>query len=106
LAQHHFNDHEALAAVLHDLFANPEANGFPASDACVSPILGSRGAIEFLAHVCGASATPGAATLAARPLLNLMRIRRENCDCLPLAMPTSPLISGVVRPPDRTAALL
>jgi 23S rRNA (cytidine1920-2'-O)/16S rRNA (cytidine1409-2'-O)-methyltransferase len=66
LDQRHINDLGAVASILHDLFANLEANGFPASDAGVSPILGSRGAIEFLAHVRGTSATPGAATLAAR----------------------------------------
>ena len=70
LAQRHINDLGAVAAaaVLHHLFANLEANGFPASGAGVSPILGSRGAIEFLAHVRGTSATPGAATLAARAI--------------------------------------
>ena len=68
LAQHHINDPGAMAAVLRDLFANLEASGFAASDASVSPIPGSRGAIEFLAHMRGGSATPGAATLAARAI--------------------------------------
>ena len=66
LDQRHINDLGAVAAILRDLFENLEANGFPASDAGVSPILGSRGAIEFLAHVRGTSATPAAAALAAR----------------------------------------
>jgi 23S rRNA (cytidine1920-2'-O)/16S rRNA (cytidine1409-2'-O)-methyltransferase len=68
LAQHHINDRGALARVLYDLFANLEANGLPAIDACVSPILGGRGAIEFLAHVRGDPATPGAEMLAARAI--------------------------------------
>jgi len=68
LAQRHMNDRDAFAPVLHDLFRNLEAIGFPASDAGVSPILGSRGAIEFLAHVRGASETPGAVMLTARAI--------------------------------------
>jgi 23S rRNA (cytidine1920-2'-O)/16S rRNA (cytidine1409-2'-O)-methyltransferase len=71
LAQHHINDRAALAPVLHDLFANLQAKGFPAIDACVSPILGARGAIEFLAHVRGNSATLGPGTLAARAIEEL-----------------------------------
>jgi 23S rRNA (cytidine1920-2'-O)/16S rRNA (cytidine1409-2'-O)-methyltransferase len=68
LAQHHINDRAALAPILHGLFASLQACGFPAIDACVSPILGARGAIEFLAHIQGHSAAPGPATLAARAM--------------------------------------
>jgi 23S rRNA (cytidine1920-2'-O)/16S rRNA (cytidine1409-2'-O)-methyltransferase len=68
LPQRHLNDPSAFASMLHDFFADLEANGFPASDAGVSPILGSRGAIEFLAHIRGACPRLGAATLVARAI--------------------------------------
>jgi 23S rRNA (cytidine1920-2'-O)/16S rRNA (cytidine1409-2'-O)-methyltransferase len=68
LAQRHVNNPGAIAPVLHNLLVNLEASGFPACDAGASPILGSRGAIEFLAHVRVPFATPGAAMLAARAI--------------------------------------
>jgi 23S rRNA (cytidine1920-2'-O)/16S rRNA (cytidine1409-2'-O)-methyltransferase len=71
LAQHQTNDRGALAPVLHDLFANLQDIGFPAIDACVSPILGARGAVEFLAYIRGDSAAPGPETLAARTIEEL-----------------------------------
>jgi 23S rRNA (cytidine1920-2'-O)/16S rRNA (cytidine1409-2'-O)-methyltransferase len=71
LAQHHMDDRRALAAVLHNLFADLQARDLPAVDTCVSPILGGRGAIEFLAHIRDGSATPGAEVLAARAIHEL-----------------------------------
>jgi 23S rRNA (cytidine1920-2'-O)/16S rRNA (cytidine1409-2'-O)-methyltransferase len=71
LAQHHMNDRRALAGVLHNLFADLQASGFPAVAVCVSPILGGRGAIEFLAHIRAGSATPGAEILAAQAIAEL-----------------------------------
>jgi 23S rRNA (cytidine1920-2'-O)/16S rRNA (cytidine1409-2'-O)-methyltransferase len=68
LPQHHMHDRRALAGVLHSLFADLQASGSPAVDACVSPILGGRGAIEFLAHVRATSAAPGPEALAARAI--------------------------------------
>ena len=73
LAQRSMNDRSALKSVLHDLFADLETSGFPAIDACVSPILGGRGAIEFLAHVREASETPRAGTLASQAIDDLDR---------------------------------
>jgi 23S rRNA (cytidine1920-2'-O)/16S rRNA (cytidine1409-2'-O)-methyltransferase len=71
LAQRDMNDHGALATVLHKLFGDLKASGLPAADACVSPILGGRGAIEFLAHIRDGSVTPGADALAARAIHEL-----------------------------------
>ncbi len=42
-------DPAALGAVLLALLRRLDADGFPACDVCVSPILGGRGAVEFLA---------------------------------------------------------
>jgi 23S rRNA (cytidine1920-2'-O)/16S rRNA (cytidine1409-2'-O)-methyltransferase len=71
LAQHHMDDRPALAGVLHSLFADLQASGLPAVDASVSPILGGRGAIEFLAHIRDGSVTPGAEALAVRAIHEL-----------------------------------
>jgi len=73
LAQHQMNDRSALAAVLHNLFTALETTGLPAADACVSPILGGRGAIEFLAHIRTASTAPGAEALVGLTLDELDR---------------------------------
>jgi 23S rRNA (cytidine1920-2'-O)/16S rRNA (cytidine1409-2'-O)-methyltransferase len=71
LAQHHVNDRPALAGVLHHLLAELQASGLPAVDACVSPIVGGRGAIEFLAHIRAGSITPGADALTDRAMSDL-----------------------------------
>ena len=71
LAQHHLNDRPALAGVLHRLLAGLQASGLPAVDACVSPILGGRGAIEFLAHIRDRCITPGADALTDRMMREL-----------------------------------
>jgi len=71
LARKHMGDFGEFAPVLHDLFVNLEAIGFPVTDAGVSPILGGRGAIEFLAYVQSSATTPGAAMLARRAMDDL-----------------------------------
>ncbi len=48
LAQDDIADRTALASVLRKLLDDLHAQGHAPSDACVSPILGGRGAIEFL----------------------------------------------------------
>ena len=49
-------DPDALAVVLLTLLRRLEQIGHPARDACVSPILGGRGAVEFLACFQGGAA--------------------------------------------------
>ena len=71
LARQHMDDFGEFAPVLQDLFVNLEAIGFPVTDADVSPILGGRGAIEFLAYVQSGATTPGAAMLARRAMDDL-----------------------------------
>jgi 23S rRNA (cytidine1920-2'-O)/16S rRNA (cytidine1409-2'-O)-methyltransferase len=53
LAQTEIDDKAALARVLRALFRDLESQGWRASNACVSPILGSRGAVEFLVEFGG-----------------------------------------------------
>lgn len=48
LLQSDIADHSALSNVIDALLARLANDGFPANDACASPILGGRGAIEFL----------------------------------------------------------
>ena len=71
LAQHEMSDRGALARVLHALFERLRASGFAALDACASPILGGRGAVEFLAHIRDATAPPRPEALVARALDDL-----------------------------------
>ena len=52
-------DPDALGAVLLALLRRLDLAGHPARDACVSPILGGRGAVEFLAWFqAGAQSSP------------------------------------------------
>jgi 23S rRNA (cytidine1920-2'-O)/16S rRNA (cytidine1409-2'-O)-methyltransferase len=73
LAQHQTTDRVALERVLRALFDELADQRYPATDACVSPVLGGRGAIEFLVRFGGPATTASVQEIATRALEDLDR---------------------------------